>query len=117
RESDEERAVPRRSLERASLDHSPASPPWGDFVFGRAGRGFRGWSAGRRALDAALAGPRPDWVLRGFGRLASAVMHDKLGTQTRIVEAVLAHVGHRRGLAGVYNKSEYKIEKTRALTA
>jgi integrase len=88
----------------------------GDHVFGRSGRvGFQGWSARRKALDAAIGGLRPDWVLHDFRRLASTTMHDKLGIQPHIVERVLAHVGHQRGVAGTYNKAEYLTEKRRAL--
>jgi hypothetical protein len=83
-------------------------------VFGR-GRGFQGWSARRKALDAAIGGPRPDWVLHDFRRLASTTMHDKLGIQPHVVERVLAHVGHQAGTAGVYNKAGYITEKRRAL--
>jgi len=88
----------------------------GDYVFGRSGRvGFQGWSARRKALDAAIGGSRPDWVLHDFRRLASTVMHDRLGIQPHIVERVLAHVGHQAGVAGAYNKAEYLVERRRAL--
>jgi hypothetical protein len=53
--------------------------------------------------------------LHDLRRLASTVMHDKLGIQPHIVEAVLAHVGHRSGVAGTYNKATYLAEKRRAL--
>jgi integrase len=87
-----------------------------DYVFGRGGvAGFRGWSQRRRALDARIAGARPDWVLHDLRRLASTVMHEKLGVQPHIVERVLAHVGHQSGVAGVYNVAEYIDEKRRAL--
>jgi integrase len=86
----------------------------GDYVFGR-GKGFQGWSAAREALDKAIAGPRPDWVLHDFRRLASTTMHDKLGIAPHIVERVLAHVGHQGGVAGTYNRAEYLSEKRRAL--
>ena len=87
-----------------------------DYVFERGGvAGFRGWSQRRRALDARIAGARPDWVLHDLRRLASTVMHEKLGVQPHIVERVLAHVGHQSGVAGVYNVAEYIDEKRRAL--
>src|SRR5262249_50075196 len=89
-------------------------PRTGDYVFGR-GRGFQGWSARRKALDAAIGSPRPDWVLHDFRRLASTTMHDKLGIQPHVVERVRAHVGHQAGTGGVYNKAEYSTEKRRAL--
>jgi integrase len=84
-----------------------------DHVFGQ--RGFQDWSRSRAALDKAMGGKRPDWVLHDLRRLASTVMHDKLGIQPHIVEAVLAHVGHKSGVAGTYNVASYAIERRRAL--
>jgi predicted naringenin-chalcone synthase len=46
----------------------------------------------------------------------STVMHGELGVQPHVVEAVLNHVGHRAGVAGVYNRADYLKEKTEALT-
>jgi integrase len=86
-----------------------------DHVFGRGRSSFQGWSRSREALDKAIAGPRPDWVLHDLRRLASTVMHDKLGIPPHIVERVLAHVGHQSGVAGTYNRAEYIVEKRRAL--
>jgi hypothetical protein len=62
-----------------------------------------------------MAGKRPNWVLHDFRRLFSTVAHGRLGIQPHIVEAVLAHVGHRAGVAGTYNKADYIDEKRRAL--
>jgi hypothetical protein len=43
-------------------------------------------------------------------------MHERLGIMPHIVEAVLGHVdGHRRGVAGVYNRATYEGEKRAAL--
>jgi integrase len=86
-----------------------------DHVFGRGTAGFQGWSYRRKALDDGISGPRPDWTLHDLRRLASTTMHDKLGIPPHIVEAVLAHVGHRSGVAGTYNRSDYIAEKRRAL--
>lgn len=86
-----------------------------EHVFGRGTRGYQGWSWRRIDLNAGIAGKRPDWVLHDFRRLASTVMHEKLGIQPHIVERVLAHVGHQSGVAGTYNKADYIVEKRRAL--
>jgi integrase len=87
-----------------------------DYVFGQGGAtGFNSWGKRRKALDARIGGPRPSWVLHDLRRLASTVMHEKLGVQPHIVERVLAHVGHQSGTAGVYNKAEYIDDKRRAL--
>ncbi len=43
-------------------------------------------------------------------------MHEKLGVQPHIVEAVLNHVsGHKAGVAGIYNRATYAAEKGAAL--
>ncbi len=43
-------------------------------------------------------------------------MHERLGVAPHVVEAVLGHVsGHKGGVAGVYNKALYRVEKRRAL--
>jgi integrase len=87
----------------------------GEHVFGRGTRGFQGWSWGRLDLNSRIAGPRPTWVLHDFRRLISTVMHERLAVQPHIVERVLAHVGHQAGVAGTYNRSDYIVEKRRAL--
>ena len=66
-----------------------------DHVFGHGSGGFQGWSWRRKALDRRMAGPASDFALHDFRRLASTVMHEKLGNQPHVVEAVLAHVGHQ----------------------
>jgi integrase len=86
-----------------------------DRVFGDGPRGFQNWSRGRRALDAAIGGERPTWTLHDLRRLVSTTMHERLNIQPHVVEAVLAHVGHRSGVAGVYNLATYAHEKRRAL--
>jgi hypothetical protein len=44
-------------------------------------------------------------------------MHDDLGVSPHIVEAILNHVsGHKRGVAGTYNRARYSKEKSAALT-
>lgn len=42
-------------------------------------------------------------------------MHERLDVDPHIVEAVLGHVGHRGGVAGVYNRSAYEQQKRAAL--
>jgi hypothetical protein len=39
-----------------------------------------------------------------------------IGIQPHVIEAVLNHVsGHKAGVAGIYNRSTYAIEKKQAL--
>ena len=42
------------------------------------------------------APPMPEWTLHDFRRLVSTAVHDQLGVQPHIVEAV-GHVGHLGG--------------------
>jgi integrase len=95
-----------------------------NFVFGRGRAGFVAWSSAKRALDAQIAAnrkragitePMAPFVLHDFRRVASSVMHGELGVQPHIVEAILAHAGHRRGVAGTYNLADYSREKRIAL--
>jgi len=94
-----------------------------DLVFGRGARGFSGWVAAKTALDGrisrrwhtAVLPPMPQWTLHDFRRLVSTTMHDQLGVQPHIVEAVLGHVGHQGGTAGRYNLASYRADKAAAL--
>lgn len=85
-------------------------------VFGLRGSGFSGWSKAKRELDAKLEGVRP-WTLHDIRRTVATGMAT-LGVQPHIVEAVLNHVsGHKRGVAGVYNRATYDKEKRAAMDA
>ena len=68
-----------------------------EYIFGVGQGGFQGWSAARAALDKRLIGPRPDWTLHDFRRMASTVLNGALKVQPHVVERVLAHVP--RGMA------------------
>ena len=103
------RAQPRRS-------RSDGSPR--DLVFGIGEGAFQGGSKSKVELDARIAdgGPIPHWTLHDFRRTLSTTMHERLGVAPHVVEAVLGHVsGHKGGVAGVYNKALYRVEKRRAL--
>jgi hypothetical protein len=39
----------------------------------------------------------------------------ELGIAPHIVEAILNHVGHKAGVAGIYNRAKYEPEKKAAL--
>jgi len=101
-----------------------------EFVFARVPRGFSDWAGGKADLDQRIIAARKEnakqqsranaqivpWVLHDFRRTLSTLMHERLGIQPHIVEACLGHSGgHRRGIAGVYNRSGYRAEKRRAL--
>lgn len=100
-----------------------------DLVFGRGGGGYSGWSRSKERLDARIhatrvgrnkAVPQVDgmasWTLHDFRRVFSTVAHEELGIAPHIVEACLNHVsGHKRGVAGVYNRAQYAKEKASAM--
>ena len=84
-----------------------------EHVFGRRDTGYQGWSGSKELLDQRVS--IADWRLHDLRRTASTTMHDQLGIAPHVVEAVLNHVGHRAGVAGVYNRALYAKEKANAL--
>jgi integrase len=90
-----------------------------DFLFGFGNSGFAGWSKCKGRLDAAINAnrkkPMLPWTIHDCRRTAATMMAD-IGIQPHIIEAVLNHAsGHKGGIAGVYNHSEYETEKREAL--
>jgi integrase len=85
-----------------------------DLVFGFGARGWQDFSGSKRDLDSRshVSG----WRLHDFRRSMSTTMHERLGIQPHIVEAVLSHVsGHQGGVAGIYNRATYRDEKRIAI--
>ncbi len=59
--------------------------------------------------------PMPAWVLHDLRRTSVTGMAE-LGVQPHVIEAVVNHVsGHKAGVAGVYNRATYALEKREAL--
>jgi integrase len=89
---------------------------WGRaFIFGfDSVGGFTNWSETKQELSA-RAGITVPWRLHDLRRTAATRMID-LGTPPHVVESILNHYsGHRSGVAGIYNRSEYGPEKAAAL--
>jgi integrase len=86
-----------------------------DTLFGdRAKDGFRSWGSGKVELDRRLAGVKP-WRLHDIRRTVATHMAD-LGVQPHVIEQILNHQsGHKRGPAGIYNRSSYEREVRAAL--
>jgi integrase len=86
-----------------------------DQLFGeRSARGFANWSKAKRLLDA-RCGVR-DWTLHDIRRSVATGMAD-IGIQPHLIEQILNHQsGHKRGVAGIYNRSRYSNEVATALT-
>ena len=77
------------------------------FLFGHK-HGFTSWSRGKEALDERLE--LQPWSTHDIRRSVASGMGD-IGIQPHIVELILNHQsGHRRGVAGIYNKSPYERE-------
>ena len=79
-----------------------------DCLFGdRAGSGFTGWTNAKAELDRRLGSTVRPWRLHDLRRGVATGLID-LGIAPHVVEACLNHYsGHRAGVAGVYNKSDY----------
>jgi integrase len=80
---------------------------------GAADRGFQYWSTSKRELDkrAGVTG----WTVHDLRRTAATRMAD-IGIAPHVIEAVLNHQsGHKRGPAGIYNRSTYTAEVKTAL--
>jgi integrase len=87
-----------------------------DLLFGeRSKLGFCGWDNAKDRLDARLGKTVAHWTLHDLRRTAATRMAD-LGVQPHIIEAALNHQsGHKRGVAGIYNRSSYEREVRAAL--
>lgn len=104
-------------------------------VFGEGKGGFSGWSRCKDRLDERILklllkafrerqGREPEtdevaspkWTLHDLRRTLSTWLNEN-GTEPHIVEAVLNHVSGaaRRGVAGVYNRAQYREPKRAAL--
>jgi len=79
----------------------------GDYVFGD-GKGFTSFTRGRELLDRKLASTVRPWRLHDIRRCVATGMAD-IGIEPHVIEACLNHYsGHRRGVAGIYNRSSYE---------
>jgi integrase len=75
--------------------------------------GFTSWVQGKQALDALLG--LPHWTHHDVRRSVATGMAD-IGVQPHIIEEILNHKsGHKRGPAGIYNRSSYSNEVRRAM--
>jgi integrase len=95
-----------------------------DRVFGTGDGPFQGWSNAKRALDTrVLARLREKdnkaqlapWRLHDIRRTVATGLADT-GVLPHVVEAILNHIsGHKAGVAGIYNRASYAVEKRVAL--
>jgi integrase len=84
--------------------------PGNDYLFGR--RGFTSW------LEKAAFDKRSNvlnWKLHDLRRTTATGLAN-LGIQPHVVEQILNHAsGHKRGVAGIYNRADYRVEVRAAL--
>jgi integrase len=86
-----------------------------DLVFGVREGGFQGWSKSKDELDARLPASMEPWRVHDIRRSVATGMAE-LGVLPHVIEAVLNHLsGHKKGVAGIYNRATYGKEKAAAL--
>ena len=88
------------------------------YVFGRysTSEGFGGFSKAKEQLDAKLGDSVKPWRLHDLRHSVSSMLHQEIGIEPHIVEAVLNHIsGARGGVAGRYNHAAYNAQKRAAL--
>ena len=80
-----------------------------EHLFGtRAGAGFTSWPWCKQELDRKLGDAVKPWRVHDVRRTVATRMAD-IGIEPHVIEAVLNHYGgHRRGVAGTYNRSSYE---------
>jgi integrase len=84
-----------------------------DTVFGSRAGGFTDWTRAKRLLD--TRSEVEAWVIHDLRRTAATRMAD-IGIQPHFIEEALNHrSGHKRGVAGIYNRSNYEAEVRDAL--
>jgi integrase len=100
------------TLPAAALEILHSAPRRGAFVFGGSSA-FNSWSGLKAQFDAS-SGVR-EWRPHDIRRTVATGMAD-LGVQPHVIEQVLNHQsGHKRGVAGIYNRSSYEREVRAAL--
>jgi hypothetical protein len=73
-----------------------------------------GGSSSSLSLLAPCAQPAP--LASHGGRSCATGVGERLGVAPHIVEAILNHAsGHKKGIAGIYNRATYEKEKRAAL--
>lgn len=119
--------VPLSSVATATLTER-LEPSGRDYVFGTRAGPYQGWSNSKAALDARMLAALKDrhgpntrlepWRLHDIRRTVATRLADTVGTQPHIIEAILNHIsGHKSGVAGIYNRATYAVEKRAALDA
>lgn len=94
-----------------------------EVIFGSGNGGFSGWSKSKARLDGRIFGKRQqaspnakplEWRLHDLRRTCATRLAE-MGVQPHVIEELLNHVGHKAGVAGIYNRASYDPEKRQAL--
>ncbi|MGB5779070.1 MAG: site-specific integrase [Allopontixanthobacter sediminis] len=120
--NNEPNAIPLNELAVAELDRQAGGANWpkkGRVFATSSGAGFTGYSKGKMNLDRLiernLGEPLAPWRLHDLRRTL-ATNFQRLGVRFEVTEAVLNHVsGSRAGVAGIYQRHDWKDEKRKAL--
>lgn len=118
----EPNSVPLNDLAIAELDLAAKGEKWpkhGRVFPTSTGAGFTGYAKGKDKLDRLIGEtygqPLPPWRLHDLRRTL-ATGFQRLGVRFEVTEAVLNHVGgSKSGVAGVYQRHDWKEEKRDAL--
>ena len=114
--------VPLNDLAVAELDGVAKSERWprrGRVFPTATGAGFTAHAKGKRTLDKLIENdgdePLPPWRLHDLRRTL-ATGFQRLGVRFEVTEAVLNHLsGSRAGVAGIYQRHDWRDEKREAL--
>jgi integrase len=116
--------VPLNDLALAELDKVAGGTSWpkrGRVFSTSTGAAFTAHAKGKRTIDKLIADdggePVPPWRLHDLRRTL-ATGFQRIGVRFEVTEAVLNHVsGSRAGVAAVYQRHDWKLEKRQALDA
>lgn len=114
--------IPLNDLAIAEFDKVAGGEKWpsrGRTFKTSTGGAFSGFAKGKLKLDKLIAEdgrePMPLWRLHDLRRTV-ATGFQRLGVRFEVTEAILNHVGgSRAGVAGIYQRHDWKPEKTEAL--
>ncbi len=114
--------IPLNDLAVAELDRVAGAEKWptrGRTFATSTGGAFSGYAKGKLKLDSLIEedgeGPMPPWRLHDLRRTV-ATGFQRLGVRFEVTEAILNHVGgSRAGVAGIYQRHDWKPEKIEAL--
>jgi integrase len=118
----EPNTIPLNGLAIAELDTVARGDKWpkrGRVFPTSTGAGFTGYAKGKDKLDRLMTekhgDPLPAWRLHDLRRTL-ATGFQRLGVRFEVTEAILNHVGgSRAGVAGIYQRHDWKAEKRQAL--